>query len=257
MTSFPSPVVVCLLGSFRVVARGHQVKLKPGGKAQSLLAHLALNAQLGLSREHLLETLWPATEHALAGQSLNTLVYALHRTLGSALDGAPPIRHTDGLYSLNAEEGVDVDIAAFDAAADDGDRATRAGDDARAFTHYCDAAELYQGDLVVTWEVRHLVERERLRARYLMIRGWLAELQFRQGDYPGALTSALDLLVHDPCREDAHRLAMRSYNRTGQRAQALRQYRFCRDVLAAEFDAVPEPATDELYAQLRVEPSLV
>jgi DNA-binding SARP family transcriptional activator len=50
---------------------------------------------------------------------------------------------------------------------------------------------------------------------------------------------------------------MRCYNRLGHRAQALRQYRTCREILEAEFDAVPEPATEELYELLRREPSSV
>jgi DNA-binding SARP family transcriptional activator len=223
------------------------MKLKPGGKAESLLSNLALNPRLGLSRDQLLDALWPATELALAGQSLNTLVYSLHRALGSALKGRPPVLCIDGHYRLNTEDGVAVDIGAFDAAADDGDRATRTGDDSSAFTSYGAAADVYMGDLVLASDTRHIVERERLRARYLMIRARLAELRFRSGDFGGALNGAFEILSHDPCREDAHRLVMRSYNRLGQRAQALRQYRACRDALFTEFDAVPEAETDELY----------
>lgn len=258
MGSFPTRVEICMLGGFRVLARGHQVNLKPGGKAQSLLATLALDGKVGLPRDQLLETLWPSTDEGLAGQSLNTLMYSLHRSLGVALDGRPPIRHGDGLYRLNAEAGVAVDIAVFDFAADDGDRAIQAGDDEAALGSYGMAAVVYQGDLVAaTSDIRHVIERERLRARYLGIRGRLADLRFRSGDLVGALAGAFDVLSHDPCYEDAHRLVMRSYNRLGQRSQALRQYGICRDALAAEFDAVPEPATEELYAQLRVQPSRV
>lgn len=251
------PVLVCLLGSFRVVKAGRSVTLKPGGKAQSLLAHLALRAKLGLPRDQILALLWPASDAALAGQSLNTLVYSLHRALGDALSGRPPILHHDGLYRLNAEDGVAVDVAAFDAAVDDGDRATRAGDEVTAFASYRGAAALYLGDLVLASDVHQVIERERLRARYLAIRAQLADHRFSDGDFRGALESALELLAHDPCREDAHRLVMRCYNRLGQRAQAMRQFRLCRDVLAAEFEAVPEPATEELYELLRTAPSMV
>jgi DNA-binding SARP family transcriptional activator len=256
-SSFRAPVLICLLGRFSVVAHGRAMSFKPGGKAQSLLANLALSPRIGLHRDQLLESLWPSTELVLAAQCLNTLVYSLHRTLGLALDGHPPIRCSDGLYRLNAEDGVAVDIAAFDAAVDDGDRATRAGDGASAQVSYRGAVDMYRGDLVPTSDIRHVVERERLRARYLMVRARLAELRFRDGDFGGALSGALEVLASDPCREDAHRLVMRSYNRLGQRAQALRQYRACREALAAEFDAVPEAETDELYARLRMEPSRV
>jgi DNA-binding SARP family transcriptional activator len=258
ISAIPSPsVLICLLGSFRVMKAGESISLKPGGKAQSLLENLALQPRLGLPRDLLLNLLWPTSDHDLATQSLNTLTYSLHRLLGDALGGRPPVLHQDGHYRLNAEDGVAVDVAEFDAAADHGDRAQRAGDLAIAFASYVDAAEIYLGDLVLASDVRHVVERERLRARYLTIRARLIDVRFREADYPGALAGSLDLLAEDPCREDAHRLAMRCYNRLGQRAQALRQYRLCRNVLAAEFDAVPEPATDELFELLRTDPSRV
>ena len=100
-----------------------------------------------------------------------------------------------------------------------------------------------------------LVERERLRARYLLVLSRLADWQFSMVDYEGALELALDLLNHDPCREDAHRIAMRCFVRLGARSQAMRQYRTCRDVLAMEFDAVPERATESLYDLIRLDPA--
>ena len=57
--------------------------------------------------------------------------------------------------------------------------------------------------------------------------------------------------------EDAHRLAMLSYLKSGQRAQALRQYRLCERILRAEFDAEPEAATRLLFDQLRLDPSSI
>jgi DNA-binding SARP family transcriptional activator len=256
-TSFAAPVLICVLGTFRVIARGRAIRLKPGGKAQLLLERLALETRQGVAREQVLETLWPDADLGLAGQNLNTLVYSLHRALGPALGGQSPVRYADGTYRLNADRGVSVDIGAFEEAADHGDRAARAGDDKTALASYRAAKAVYLGDLVPTSDVRHLMERERLRGRYLAVLGRLAELRFNEGDLEGALSTTLDVIARDPCREDAHRLAMRAYNRLGQRSQALRQYRLCADVLQAEFDAVPEPATDELYAQLRIEPSRV
>src|SRR5215216_857527 len=85
------PVLICLLGSFQVIGGGRPIVLRGGGKAESLLSQLALHAQQGLTRERLIESLWPDSDATLAGQSLHTLVYSLHRVLGDALDGAPPI----------------------------------------------------------------------------------------------------------------------------------------------------------------------
>jgi DNA-binding SARP family transcriptional activator len=249
------PILVCLLGGFRLLNDGKAVPLRPGGRARALLASLALAPHSGVPRDQLLATVWPGGDMALAGQSLNTLVYALHRSLGDALAGRPPITHDDGRYRLNAEDGVEVDIVRFDAAVDDGDRRARAGDRAGAIDSYRGALHLYEGDLEIGSDVQFVLERERLRARYLSIRSRLADHQFADQDYASALVSALDLLSHDPCREDAHRMAMRCYVRLGERAQALRQYRVCESILAAEFEARPEIATSELFDLVRLEPA--
>jgi DNA-binding SARP family transcriptional activator len=116
---------------------------------------------------------------------------------------------------------------------------------------------MYEGDLVVGSEIRHLLERERLRTRFIAAHTRLAEYHIALAEHDQALASALEILRHDPFREDAHRLAMRCYVRLGQRAQALRQYRICRDVLQTEFEAPPERATDELYETIRLDPARV
>jgi DNA-binding SARP family transcriptional activator len=250
----PGPIAVCLLGGFRLLKQGEPVAVRPGGKTQALLSTLALRRTVGVPREELIGLIWPASDAELGGQSLNTLVSSLNRSLRDALGGRPPVIHFGGLYRLNEEGGVGVDIAWFDNAMADGDRRSRSGDASGALRSYRDAIELYVGDLALAAMVEHVVERERLRARYLELRARLADTMFAAGDYASALENALDLLAHDPCREDAHRMAMRSHVRLGHRAQALRQYTFCRDVLAREFDAPPEPLTQALFDLIRLNP---
>jgi hypothetical protein len=48
---------------------------------------------------------------------------------------------------------------------------------------------------------------------------------------------------------------MRCHVRRGERAQAMRQYRICCSILQDEFDALPEPATQLLYQQIRLDPA--
>ena len=105
--------------------------------------------------------------------------------------------------------------------------------------------------------MRAIIERERLRAMHLNLLAYLADDRFAAGDYQGCLEMAGRLLDGDPCREDAHRLVMRCHVRRGERAQALRQYLLCQQILRAEFDAAPEPATDALFEQARLDPSTI
>lgn len=250
-------VTVCLLGAFRVLSHGVPVAMRPGGKSEQLLAALALAERGGIDREALIGMVWPSSDGALAAQSLNTLVYSLHRVLGHALDGRPPVLHDSGRYRLNHEDGVVTDVGMFDAATAAGDLAHRAGDHVTAMASYGTAVVLYTGDLIAGTYVQHVLERERLRARYLSARARLADHHFGLGEYEASLSHALGLLALDACREDAHRLVMRCHVRLGERAQALRQYQLCRRVLALEFGAVPEAATDALYDVVRLEPSRV
>lgn len=251
-----APVKVCLLGNVRVLKRGAVVSLRPGGKAQQLLGHLALRSPDGMMREALIGQLWPEADLSLATQSLNTLIYSLHGLLGDALDGRPPVLTGSGQYRLNADAGVEVDIKAFDIAAREGDRLSRIGDRTGAVESYRGASALYRGDLAFGSDILALIERERLRSRYLLILARLADAHFDAFEFELALAYALDLLGHDPCREDAHRMAMRCFVRLGVRSQAFRQYQICRDALAMEFGAVPEVATDSLYEVIRLDPAL-
>ena len=116
-------------------------------------------------RETLLCALWPNGDPGLAGQSLNSLVYSLHRSLGTVLEGALPVVHEDGWYRLNTEAGVGVDAVWFDALTAAGERRAGAITALRPSTRR--AVRLFRGDLCAGNDAYAVVERERLRARHL------------------------------------------------------------------------------------------
>jgi DNA-binding SARP family transcriptional activator len=253
----PWPILICLLGTFRLLQSGHAVAIPSGGKVETLLGRLGIQSDHRVPRSVLLDLLWPISDAALAHQSLNSLVYSLHKLIGDALGGAAVILHEDGYYRLNMEAGVSVDVASFDAWANTGDQQVHAGDRARAATSYRQSIHLYRGDLAVQTDVGSVLERERLRSRFLSLLGYLADERYRAGDYGACLEQAWCLLGHDPCREDAHRVVMRCHVQRGERAAALRHYQVCVHILRAEFDAAPEPATTALFDQIRLRPSHV
>jgi DNA-binding SARP family transcriptional activator len=248
------PITIYLLGRFSLLKKGQPVAIHSGSKTESLLCNLALRQGYCLRRDTLLNTLWPNIETTLAGQSLNSLVYSLNKRLGDGIGGAAAILWSEGTYRLNVEAGVGVDVQAFDDLALAGDRNAETGNHAFAITLYMRAAEIYRGDLVVGNDLHAVIERERLRARYLTLLAYLADFYYGQASYVTCLGYALRLLAIEPCREDAHRVVMRCYVRRGERAQALRQYRLCERILRTEFDAAPEPSTLTLYDLIRHTP---
>lgn len=251
------PVLICLLGSFRLLKRGQPLELQRGGKTEALLRILALQRDYSIPREKLLYALWPDSPVPMAGQSLNSLVYAVHRLLGEALNGAEPIVHAHGIYRLNVMAGLDVDVTLFDNLAKAGDRYAREGKHSQSTRCRALALSVYQGDLCEGTDLASVLERERLRSLYLTLLARLADFRYSEGNFGMALENALRLLTTDPCREDAHRLAMRCYVRLGERAQALRQYRLCERILRSEFDTDPEAATKALFDQIRLDPAKI
>jgi DNA-binding SARP family transcriptional activator len=184
-------------------------------------------------------------------------VYGLHKQLGDVIGGAAPVIHVDGYYLLNHAAGVETDIACFEALASASDCQAREGNVEGAAELCARALRLYCGDLCTSEGTHAMIEREQLRARFLTILARLADYFYNRCDYASCLEYALRLLTGDPFREDAHRVLMRCYVRRGERAQALRQYRICEQVLRAEFDAIPEQETTALFDKVRTHPDSI
>jgi DNA-binding SARP family transcriptional activator len=257
MPTATTAVWICLLGRFEILKHGQPIPIKPGGKVEQLIGALAMRPREGLAREVLLEEVWPEGDRALAGHSLNSLTHWLKLQLSGALGGSHPLRHSSGRYALNLGAGLSLDVIEFDRQVELGHRCSSVGDLDAAVRAYDEALQLYGGDLTTGSDILFLLERERLRGRYLSVMAALAEHFYALGRYRDALQHALGLLYADPCREDAHRMVMRSYVRAGERAQAMRHYDTCRAILAREFDAVPEPATVDLFETIRTDPQTV
>ncbi|HMN29602.1 MAG TPA: BTAD domain-containing putative transcriptional regulator [Caldilineaceae bacterium] len=251
------PILICLLGNFLLLKFGQPVTLRNGWKTKALLSYLALQQGWSIPRDMLLQLLWPDNDPALSSQSLHSLVYSLHKLVGSSIGGVSPVYYEEGCYRLNLEAGVGVDVAWFDALSKAGDHWVRAGDQAKAIGAYQGAAALYRGDLCADMDLPTLIERERLRARYLTILAHLADLHYTLLDYSASLEYAWRLLARDPCREDAHRLVMQCYVRQGERAEALHQYHICAKILRSEFDTTPETVTTRLFEQIRLDPDSI
>jgi DNA-binding SARP family transcriptional activator len=210
---------------------------------------LALQVNHAVSRDELLDVLWPDVDFGPAMQSLHSLVYSLNK----ALNMSSLVAYSSGYYYLTDEVGVDTTY--FDGFAEDGDRRAREGLHEAAARAYGDALDLYRGDLCVSNGVNAIIERERLHARYLTLLARLGQYHFERGRFEDGLDYALALLRADPCREDGHRLAMRCYLKLGERAQAMRQFRICEVLIRDEYAASPEPATIDLYDQIRRAPA--
>ena len=236
-------LAIDLLGGFAArSARGRGIRL-PRRKAQALLAFLALRPGHRFSREALTALLWGDVPDDQARHSLRQALLELRRALPP---GVPTAIVVEGDQIALDPRGVEVDVATFERLA--------ARDSPEALQQ---AATLYRGDLLEGLELHEpafedwlRTERARLRENAVRALRKLLDLQSAEGDLERAMATAMRLLAVDPLQEPAHRTLMQIYERMGRRADSLRQYERCVDVLRRELGVAPEPETRRAYEAL-------
>jgi DNA-binding SARP family transcriptional activator len=227
-----------LFGGFRATIGARPVGL-PLKKAQALLAFLALSPAQRQTRERLAALCWADTPEEQARNSLRQTLFTIRSALGRV--ATQVLAGDAGAVWLEAG-AVDVDVLAFERfASQDTDEAL-----ARAVA-------LYQGDLLdgleleVSFDEWLAPTRERLRR---LATSTMVKLLARQGEAgatEAAIATGTKLLGVDPTHEVTHRALIRLYAGAGRRAEAIRQYQSCIDLLRNELQTEPEPATVEAY----------
>ncbi|MEE8333752.1 MAG: BTAD domain-containing putative transcriptional regulator, partial [Alphaproteobacteria bacterium] len=232
-----------LLGGFELRAPdGAPVRLT-SAKARALLAYLACCSDRQAERAKIAALLWSDRGEAQARASLRQTLSVLRKALGSA--GEDMLVVSSGAIGIGPD-ALDVDIAEFESLVSSDRR-----DDLEQ------AIGLYRGPFLDGFEARAEPFEEwssALRARLAesaagaMIT--LISLFEAEEAHDSALPFALKLVNIDPLREDAHRTAMRLYQRAGRWNEALRQYQDCAAVLDADLGVEPQEETRALYEEI-------
>ena len=156
-----------------------------------------------------------------------------------------------GCYRLDLPEGTWVDLFAAASGAQDAEEALAAGelDQARAAA---ESAESLARRPFLPGEDGAWVEQKRrdladIRERALSV---LADACLRSGAAREAAKWAEELIALSPFREAGYRRLMEAHVVAGNRAEALRVYEQCRQLLAEELGAYPSPETDSIYRAL-------
>jgi DNA-binding SARP family transcriptional activator len=232
-----------MLGGLRVRQPGGAEIRMASRKAQAVLACLALQPGVGVSRDFLSSLLWEDSDPELARASLRQALAALRRALpekvGRGLQG-------DGQNVLIDAALVTSDVARFRALLKDGS--------ADALS---DIASVVGGVLLDGFDARSasfaqwLDERRRELRRdqqHALERCAAAARSLNRTEREVEALERLTAL--EPTNEGAHRELIDAYTRLGRHTDALRQFRACRDALRRELDIAPEPATEALYREV-------
>jgi DNA-binding SARP family transcriptional activator len=197
------------------------------GRAAALVKLLALAPRHRLTRDQLIEALWPEASPDSGGTNVRKAVHFARRALG----GEEAIAVGAGLVELWPNGDVASDVEQFEAAAD----LALASGDATALRA---AAALYADELLPDDRSEPWAEDRRLalRDRYLVV--------LRRA---GMWERILEL---EPTDEEAHRELMRAHLEAGNRRAAIRQFERLREVLRDELGVGPDPQSVALYERV-------
>ena len=223
-----------------------------GRQGRLLFAYLVAERSRPVPRDELAEALWGETPPATRDKALTVIASKLRGALtDTGLDGRELLTAAFGCYRLDLPEGTWVDLFAAESSAQDAEEALAAGelDQARAAA---ESAESLARPPFLPGEDGTWVEQKRrdiadIRERALSV---LADACLRSGAAREAAKWAEELIALSPFREAGYRRLMEAHVVAGNRAEALRVYEQCRQLLAEELGAYPSPETDSIYRAL-------
>jgi len=231
-----------LFGGLEIKQVSGEPVVIPSRKAATLLGYVALTSPQGISRGKLAALLWEGRFSDNARANLRQALLTLRRVLPQCADVISAERDDIRL----CPNAVSTDVQEFERLLQSGNLETIAR-----------AAALYQGELLdgisltsCAFEAWLSAERQRLRTQAIRAIAGLLDVGGRQ-HVEIAMAFSLRVLAADPLQEDVHRTLMRCYAQQGRRADALRQYDFCRTVLWKQVGATPESETENLQREIR------
>ena len=237
-----------LCGRLRVdIGQRHVTPALRGRQGRVLLAYLVLNRKRSVSRDELIEAIWPGAAPHDPSASLRTQLSHLRSALGvEALAGRDTVE-------LRLPENVWIDIEAAEQAIDIADSALASAEwkDAwvRAHISLNISGRPFLSGFEATWvdEVRHELSELELRSLEAISR---AGVGLGGSELAGAERSARALIRAAPFRETGYLNLMEALVASGNTAEALRTYEELRRLLRDELGSAPGAETQALHRKL-------
>ena len=252
------PFSITMFGGLEVYYLGKPLNLARwrNNKARNLLVSIAIEQGREVSRDLILDRLWPSRDLSSALNNFYVTWNAMKRTLMDGIDSdAGPVQFPivncgQRCAVLLAE--CQLDLNDFDACIRSA-RASLAGQRIpEALRHLAILTRIYRGELLsgdtfYEWVVPY---REHYRAQFLdaMILGSTVALDERAPDL--AMTFALKGLAADRFNEQLTQCYIRACIASGRREDGIRAYHRCRTYLSEELGLDPSAGMRSLYQEL-------
>ncbi len=244
--SLQRPRHIELIGEIRLTAGEQAITRFATQKVAALLAYLALRMPTAVTRETLIEMLWPDQDLDAARNSLSVALSSLRRQL-------EPPGSTAGSVLIADRSNVRLNPAAVTTDLQEFERLLTAvgkGGETQA-DPLTQAIALYRGEFTqghyFDWVLR---ERVRLQTLYVEALLRLAVVQEQSGAFSEALLAAQRALDTDPFHEPAHLAVIRLQVALGRPALALDAASKLERAFREEFGAEPSESTRRFLARL-------
>jgi YVTN family beta-propeller protein len=245
---------VSLLGRVSLETDGRAVDESrfPGRQGRLLFAYLVAERGRAVPRDELAEALWGEAPPPTWDKALTGVVSRVRALLSDqGVDGADALTGAFGCYRLELPEGTWVDVLAAATTADGAEAALAAGELGKATSDATFAESLLREPFLPGEDGAWVEEKRReladVRRRALAV---LADASLRSGEAGEAVRWAGQAIALEPFRETGYRRLMEAHVAAGDRAEALRVYERCRQLLADELGAYPSPETESIYRAL-------
>ncbi len=218
-------------------------------KTWTLLQYLIAHRDRDISKNELIDLLWPESEIDDPSNTLKTLLHRLRTTIETLnIDKTNQIIvSSGGTYSLNKSINYIVDTDVFEHLLQEAYSGKLSLKDKLA--KLCEAVEFYKGDFLArnsleTWIVPISTY---FRAKYMKAATDIVEIFMRQEKYSELVEFCQKVVTIDPFEERIHFALVKGLIETGKNKQAINHYNYVSELFYQNFSAALSPEFVQLY----------
>jgi len=225
----------------------------PGRQGRIAFVFLAVNRHRSIHRDELLGAIWPDDAPAQTGSGLDAILSKLRSMLKSAgfaaADAGVTVNSKTITLQLPGSAWIDLEAGAN--ALDEAEGALRRNDTVAAWSQANVAVVIskrpFLADVEAPW-----IESQRAALRAMQMRALqcLVNVSANNAEPLLAVQHALEMIELEPFRETAYQLLMKMHAAAGDRAEALRVFAKCRELLRDELGVSPSPQTEAVYLEI-------
>ena len=222
----------------------------PGRQGRIAFVYLALHRHRTVHRDEMLSAIWPDDT---GDSGLDPILSKLRAVLrGAGLrPGEAGIEVAGGTIALRLPDDAWVDVEAAANALDEAEGMVRRNQSSAAWGAANTAVIITRRPLLPGAEAPWIEsQRSTLRAMQLRALQCLVTVSANNNEPHQAIQHAAEMVQLEPFRETAYQLLMRMHAAAGDRAEALRVFARCRELLRDELGVSPSPQTEAVYLEI-------